>query len=131
MQDTQIEEMEGVEVTDAEKQSLPLLTEEEKRVLDVYDRLEELQLEIALLKAQGVLSQGESLLVGKIKFSKHLPTSDEPMDTSKDDIITAQQDLLKAKAAYQVRNNVIESVLMANPILKAVHGGKNVSIAEL
>lgn len=47
------DEMEGVEV-----ESTPLLTAEEKRVLDVYDRLEELQLEIALLKAQGVLSQG-------------------------------------------------------------------------
>jgi len=112
MQGTQVEEMEGVEMTDAEKQSPPLLTEEEKRVLDVYDLLEELQLEIALLKAQGVLSQ------------------EETMDTSEEDIVTAQQDLLKFKAAYQVRNNVIESVLIANPVLKAVHGGKNASIAE-
>lgn len=48
------DEMEGVEI-----ESTPLLTAEEKRVLEVYDRLEELQLEIALLKAQGVLSQGE------------------------------------------------------------------------
>jgi hypothetical protein len=47
------EEMEGVEMT---KQ--PLFTEQEQRILDVYDRLEELQLEIALLKAKGVLSQG-------------------------------------------------------------------------
>ena len=54
MQDNKGEMMEGVEVTDR-----PLLTEDEQRVLDVYDRLEELQFEIALLKAQGVLSQGK------------------------------------------------------------------------
>jgi len=54
MQDNKREKMEGVEVTDR-----PLLTEDEQRVLDVYDRLEELQFEIALLKAQGVLSQGK------------------------------------------------------------------------
>jgi hypothetical protein len=48
------EEMEGVEMTTKQ----PLFTEQEQRILDVYDRLEELQLEIALLKARGVLSQG-------------------------------------------------------------------------
>lgn len=64
MSRSQFEEMEGVEMTGTEKQSRPLLTDEEKRILQVYDRLEELQLEIALLKAQGVLSQGIwSLLV--------------------------------------------------------------------
>jgi hypothetical protein len=59
MQGSQVEEMDGVEMMDVEKQSPPLLTNQEKRILDVYDRLEELQLEITLLKAQGVLSQGE------------------------------------------------------------------------
>jgi len=51
--------MEGVEATgDAVQTEHPLMTEQEIRILEVYDRLEELQLEIALLKAQGVLSQG-------------------------------------------------------------------------
>ncbi|KAH8789301.1 centromere protein H (CENP-H)-domain-containing protein [Hyaloscypha finlandica] len=107
-----VEEMEGVELTGMEKQSPPLLTEDEKRILDVYDRLEELQLDIAHLKALGVLSQ------------------DEPLEVSQEDLTTARQELLTAKAAYQVRNKVIESVLIANPILKAVHGGKNATIAE-
>ena len=43
--------MDGVETT--------LMNEDEKRVLEVYDRLEALQLEVALLRAQGVLSQGD------------------------------------------------------------------------
>jgi hypothetical protein len=61
----QVAEMEGVEMTSTEEQRPEPLTDEEKRILDVYDRLEELQLEIALLKAQGVLSQGESSKLAK------------------------------------------------------------------
>jgi hypothetical protein len=127
---SQAEEMEGVEMANTEHQRRPLLTDEEKRILEVYDRLEELQLDIALLKAQGVLSQGELFLLVQRKFNKGLQTSDEPMNVSEEDLTTARQELLKAKATYQVRNNVIESVLIANPILKAVHGGKNATIAE-
>ncbi|RDL42261.1 Uncharacterized protein BP5553_02240 [Venustampulla echinocandica] len=92
----------------------PLFSEQEQRVLDLYERMEELQLEIALLKVQGVLSQD----------------MDEETEASQADINTAQQDLLKAKAAYQVRNSIIENVLVANPILKAVHSGNNATIAE-
>jgi hypothetical protein len=42
----------------------------------------------------------------------------------------AQEELLKAKARYQVRNNIIESVLIAKPVLNAVHAGGNASIIE-
>ena len=53
--------MEGVETTNSEIQNPVRMTDEERRILEVYDRLEELQFEIALLKAQGVLSQGNNL----------------------------------------------------------------------
>lgn len=49
--------MEGVEATNV----TPLMTEDEKRILEVYDRLEELQLEITLLKAQGVFGEGNHM----------------------------------------------------------------------
>ena len=52
------------------------------------------------------------------------------MEASEEDIKNAQQELLKAKAAYQVRNNIVEGVLVSNPILKAVHAGNNASAAE-
>jgi hypothetical protein len=52
------------------------------------------------------------------------------MEASDEDIVNAQQELLKVKAAYQVKSNVVEGVLVANPILKAVHGGVNASAAE-
>lgn len=56
MLDAPNEMMEGVEITNEKEHSQPLFTHDEKRILEVYDRLEELQFEIALLKAQGVLS---------------------------------------------------------------------------
>lgn len=56
--------------------------------------------------------------------------SDEVVDVTEEDLKSARQELLKARALYQVRNNVIQSVLIANPILKAVHGSKNATIAE-
>jgi hypothetical protein len=58
MQSSSVDEMEEVEVTGGDVDRPPLMTEQEKRILEMYDRLEELQLEIALLQARGVLSQG-------------------------------------------------------------------------
>jgi hypothetical protein len=52
--------MEGIELTGSANESPPL-TDQEQRILDMYDKLEELQFEVALLKAQAVLSaQGRS-----------------------------------------------------------------------
>lgn len=39
----------------------PPLSDQEKRILEVYDKLEELQFEIALLKAHGIISEGRML----------------------------------------------------------------------
>lgn len=129
----QVEEMEGVE-NDATIEVSPLFTEQEQRVLDIYDRMEELQLEIALLKSQGTLSRGIAILHSHPTIlspqSCVLTLPDEPDEVSAEDIKTAQQELLQAKTAYQLRNNIVENVLVANPILKAVHSGSNASIAE-
>jgi hypothetical protein len=53
-----IDAMEGVEGNQTEVDN-PLFTAQEQRVLDLYARMEELQLEIVLLKSQGTLSQGK------------------------------------------------------------------------
>jgi hypothetical protein len=53
-----IDVMEGVEDTQAEVDD-PLFTAQEQRVLDLYARMEELQLENILLKSQVTLSQGK------------------------------------------------------------------------
>ncbi len=59
MADDQVEMMEGLEITD-ELEIRRLMTEDEKGILAVYRRFEELQFEIAVLKAKGVLSHGET-----------------------------------------------------------------------
>ncbi|KAH7330174.1 centromere protein H (CENP-H)-domain-containing protein [Rhexocercosporidium sp. MPI-PUGE-AT-0058] len=126
MAENRSQEMDDVEMSDA--QVPPLMTEDERRILDVYDRLEELQLEIALLKAQGVLSRGESIRYRVLV--RVLTCTDEPVEASDEDIATAQQELLKAKSLYFLRGNVIENVLITNPILRAVHASNSATAIE-
>ena len=52
------------------------------------------------------------------------------MDASEEEIAAAAQDLLKAKSLYFLRGNIIENVLITNPILRAVHGSNNATIVE-
>lgn len=42
----------------------------------------------------------------------------------------AENELLKAKATYSLRNQIIENVLLTDPILKAVHSGQQGTAAE-
>lgn len=51
-------------------------------------------------------------------------------DVLDDQIRKAEDELLKAKATYSLRNQVIENVLMTDPILKAVHSGPQATSAE-
>ncbi|KAI9644930.1 hypothetical protein NHQ30_006964 [Ciborinia camelliae] len=104
--------MEGVEMTGPVNDTPPL-SDQEKRILEVYDKLEELQVEIALLKAQGVISSRE-----------------QQEEVTDEDIQKAEKDLLESKANYSLRSKIIESAVIANPILKAVHAGSNASIIE-
>ncbi|KAK9416922.1 putative Centromere protein H (CENP-H)-domain-containing protein [Seiridium unicorne] len=86
-----------------------LLSDDEKRVLELYDKLQQLQLEIALITAQKNYLANDFMARGAE---------------------TAQNDLLQARARYVLRNEVTESVVMANPVLQAVHGGINASPVE-
>lgn len=46
------------------------------------------------------------------------------------DIQAAKEELLETKALYTLRSNIVESVLVSNPILKAVHAGVNATPIE-
>lgn len=46
-------------------------------------------------------------------------------------IKAAEKDCLEARAAYLLRNSIIENVLVADPILKAIHSGINATPAEM
>ncbi|KAH6606446.1 hypothetical protein Trco_005599 [Trichoderma cornu-damae] len=81
-------------------------SEDETKVLELYDRLQELRLEIAIINAQQAGGKGD------------------------DDIEAAQSALLTARARYRLRNDAMEAVMMADPILKAVHSGTQASPIE-
>ncbi|KAH8161514.1 hypothetical protein CIB48_g6734 [Xylaria polymorpha] len=86
-----------------------LLSDREKQVLELYDKLQQLQLEIALLNAQ----------------KKYVPDT-----TSERTIEQAQRELLDSRARYTLRNEVVANVVSANPILQAVHNGTKASPIE-
>ncbi|KAI9171296.1 hypothetical protein HJFPF1_00778 [Paramyrothecium foliicola] len=96
---------------DSSRDSRLPLSDDEERILALYDKLQELRLEIAIINAQHAYhaERGE-------------PTEDE---TKK-----ASYELLQARAKYKLRNDVVEAVMTANPILKAVHNGTNASPVE-
>ncbi|KAH8204225.1 hypothetical protein TruAng_001645 [Truncatella angustata] len=100
--------MEG-NTPDGPQQKSLLLSDDEKRVLELYDRLQQLQLEIALITAQ----------------KDHVSDQRQPQS-----IESAQNDLLESRAKYVLRNEVVESIVMANPVLQAIHGGENASPIE-
>ncbi|KAI1752515.1 centromere protein H (CENP-H)-domain-containing protein [Xylaria castorea] len=87
----------------------PLLSDGEKRVLELHDKLQQLQLEIALLNAQ----------------NNYVPDT-----TSGRTIEEAQKELLDSRARYTLRNEVVATVVSANPILQAVHNGTKASPIE-
>ncbi|KAI0205030.1 centromere protein H (CENP-H)-domain-containing protein [Astrocystis sublimbata] len=90
--------------------SAPLrLSHREKQVLELHDKLQQLQLEIALLNAQN---------------------SYVPDTTSRRTVEEAQKELLGSRARYTLRNEVVASVVSANPILQAVHDGTMASPIE-
>ncbi|KAI1816470.1 centromere protein H (CENP-H)-domain-containing protein [Poronia punctata] len=92
------------------EEPVPLvISNTEERVLELYDKLQKLQLEIALMNAR-----------------KHYV----PDPTSGRDIETAKNELLDSFAKYILRNEVASNVISTNPILQAVHNGTQASPVE-
>ncbi|KAH7170793.1 centromere protein H (CENP-H)-domain-containing protein [Dactylonectria macrodidyma] len=94
-----------------EETHLPL-SEDEEKVLALYDQLQELRLEIAIINGQ------------------RSQQPDRPSNYTPEDIRKTQTDLLESRAKYVLRNDVIEGVMMVNPILKAVHNGTDASSVD-
>lgn len=112
-----------------EESHLPL-TEDEEKALALYDRLQELRLEIAIINAQRAYRGGMN---EPDRWALNLWTDHgigEPATPTEEETRQAQSDLLKARAKYVLRNNVIDSVMIANPTLKAVHNGTDASPVE-
>ncbi|PQK12671.1 hypothetical protein BB8028_0003g12860 [Beauveria bassiana] len=102
------EPMEDAEAT--REPQLPL-SEDERQVLELYDKLQQIDLEIAIIKAQ--------------KSHQSTPTDDSP-----EALAAAQEALLQARSRYKLRNDAVELIMMASPVLNAVHGGTNASLID-
>ncbi|KAI1467577.1 centromere protein H (CENP-H)-domain-containing protein [Daldinia caldariorum] len=89
-----------------------LLSDDEKRILGLHDRLQQLQLEIALLTAR----------------KNYDPRTNPPVGDGS--IEAAQKALLDSRSRYVLRNQVVDSVVAANPILQAVHNGTKATPIE-
>ncbi|KAI1822415.1 centromere protein H (CENP-H)-domain-containing protein [Xylaria intraflava] len=100
--------MEAVIMADEQVEPL-LLSDVEKRALELHDKLQQLQLEIALLNAQ----------------KRYVADT-----TSQPSIEDAQKELLDSRARYMLRNEVVTNVMSAYPILQAVHNGTKASPVE-
>ncbi|KAF9697257.1 hypothetical protein EKO04_004612 [Ascochyta lentis] len=81
-------------------------TTSEKLALELYDQLQELELQQSLLQAQ---ETGASYCRA---------------------LIVAEREAMEAKAEYEMRNRITHNVLVTDPVLKAVHGGEETSFVE-
>ncbi|OTB15942.1 hypothetical protein K445DRAFT_317566 [Daldinia sp. EC12] len=89
-----------------------ILSNDEKHILSLHDRLQRLQLDIALLTARKNYDP-----------RKNPPAGDGSIEA-------AQKALLDSRSKYVLRNQVVDSVIAANPILQAVHNGTKASPIE-
>ncbi|XPS73388.1 hypothetical protein M3J09_005535 [Ascochyta lentis] len=91
-------------------------TTSEKLALELYDQLQELELQQSLLQAQ------ETAHVADVST-----LSD---DDVQEQLIVAEREAMEAKAEYEMRNRITHNVLVTDPVLKAVHGGEETSFVE-
>ena len=110
------------------------VTEAEAGILALYDQLQQLQLELALLQSQQAHhASGQSSHVLK-RVVRNLALTSSPEDGGSrvpgHDLAATQTRLLEAKATLALRNSVVESVTAVQPTLNAVHHMPRASVVE-
>ncbi|KAH9871995.1 hypothetical protein J1614_006254 [Plenodomus biglobosus] len=91
-------------------------TEAEQLALSLFDQLQELELQLSLLKAQQSIQAPDVWALTD--------------DALQEQLTMAQHEAMEAKAEYELRNKITRNVLVMDPVLKAVHGGEQTSAAE-
>ncbi|EDN02153.1 predicted protein [Histoplasma mississippiense (nom. inval.)] len=80
------------------------LSRKELQVLELYDRIQEQELETALLSQD---------------YSEPRPDDDD--DDLEAQLEAAERELLEARSTYSVRRKAIETILMTDPSIQSVH----------
>ncbi|MCJ1389113.1 hypothetical protein MMC18_001967 [Xylographa bjoerkii] len=104
-------------------------TAREQDIVNLYDQLSDLRLECALLQAQQNKGRGEVYKVLPRVLAKS--GLDHPAELSeevaKSELRDAERECLEARSAYLLKNSAIEDILLAAPLLQAIHGSPNIN----
>jgi len=73
------------------------------------------------------LSCPSSTTLADSLYPEEQPANDEDADAQ---LKKAETECLEARAAYMLRQSVVEDVLIVDPVLKAVHSGANATATE-
>lgn len=93
------------------------LSSKEELLLQLYDQIQELELERAILEQSTFNSCCHPSLMLMTRVDSEEPTAED----AEEQLPVAERELLEARAAFTVRRKATESILMTDPILKAVH----------
>lgn len=112
-----------------------VLTDVEADVLALFDQLQQLQLELALLRSQQSHASGPYPHMKPVVCCGLTVDTDNPSEAgasvpAEHDLAGDQTQLLEAKATLALRNSVVESVVAVQPTLKAVHRATHASPVE-
>ena len=102
----------------------------ESELLDLWDRLNDLKLELEILEAQKDVEAGVCTCFSHLRPLTPLDIltiSDEDLEA---EIEKAEKECLNARTEYLLRKSVIEDTIIAGPILNAIHAGENASANE-
>ncbi|KAI7782317.1 hypothetical protein LA080_013591 [Diaporthe eres] len=99
----------------------PSFSDEEKEILELYDQVQKLELEVALAKARVRLAE---------EAEKGGRDDDEQDEHDPGEVEEARNQLLEAMSLYTLRNGVVNNVLITNPLLKGIHGSTAASPIE-
>lgn len=114
-----------------------ILSEAEAEALALFDQLQRLQLELALLRSQqdhqtsGQSSRNPRMIVSErepVMLTIQLESG--ASRAAEHDLAGVQTRLLEAKATLALRNSVVESVVAVQPTLNAVHDAIHASPVE-
>ena len=110
------------------------LSDNETLILQLYDQIQEQELERALLE-EGMHRLCLNLAKNNNPANtKKCPADSEEEPPSLEDVEEqlpiAERELLEARATYTVRQKVIETVLTTDPMLKSVHSTSSTSPAK-
>ncbi|KAG6362955.1 hypothetical protein INS49_008050 [Diaporthe citri] len=100
----------------------PSFSDEEREILELYDQVQKLELEVALAKARVRLAE-EAEKGGR-------GDDDEQDEDDSGEVEEARNQLLEAMSLYTLRNGVVNNVLITNPLLKGIHGSTAASPIE-